>query len=128
MAEADGSDTYSRGLNMNWLQKSAQSGYLVPELAPKRYVRWEDREAELDAIRDEARKTAENLVSENGHLLAKWDAVNQSYCSRCNKQISIRDIYSTSGATFHGPATTGSCGQEHGAYDMPDYRIHGWKW
>lgn len=105
-----------------------RSGYLVIEGPTRRYNNWTEREAELDLIRDAARKEAEAFVAEKGHMLTKWDAVNQSYCSKCNKQIAIRDIYSSGGATFHGPATKDGCGEKPGVYDMPDYRIHGWKW
>ncbi len=82
---------------MNWLQKTSQirSGYLVIEDPPRRYERWDERQAELDGIRDKARLKAEAEVSKRGHTLKAWDIVNQSYCTKCNKQISIRDVHST---------------------------------
>lgn len=102
---------------MSWLQKIA-----------RRYVNWSERQAELDEIRDMARKEAETVVSGNGHVLKPWDAVNQSYCTKCHKQISIRNVHSTGGATFHGPAVKDSCGEKPGVYDFLDYRVNGYIW
>ncbi len=114
---------------MNWLQKTSQrSGFLALEGPIRRYHRWDERQAELDIMRDKARKEAETAVSEKGHILTAWDAVNQSYCSKCNKQISIRNVHSTGGATFHGPAAKDSCGEQPGVYDLLDYRVNGYIW
>lgn len=115
---------------MNWLQKTSQirSGYLVIESPVRRYPRWDVRQAELDEIRDKARKKAETEVSKRGHTLRAWDDVNQSYCTKCNKQISIRDVHSTGGATFHGPATKDACGEKPGVRDFLDYRVNGYIW
>lgn len=114
---------------MNWLQKQAQrSGYLIPELIGTRYSRWEEREAELSKIRDEARKTAEKLLVQKGHRFGSWDAVNQTYCLQCNKQLSLRNVHSSGGATLHGPASEEGCSPYSGVYNMPDYRVTGWKW
>lgn len=115
---------------MNWLQKIAriESGYLVDEAPVRRYTNWSVRQAELDEMRDKARKQAEIKVSDKGHTLKAWDAVNQSYCTKCNKQVSIRNVHSTSGATFHGPATKDTCGEKPGVYDFLDYRVNGYIW
>lgn len=115
---------------MSWLRKVAQirSGHLVIEGPVRRYTNWSERQAELDKMRDKARKRAEVVVSERGHTLRSWDAVNQSYCTKCNKQISIRNVHSTSGATFHGPATKDACGEQPGIYDFLDYRVNGYAW
>lgn len=114
---------------MNWLQKISQrSGHLVIEGPVRRYTNWSERQAELDTMRDKARQEAELKISDKGHVLKPWDAVNQSYCTKCNKQISIRNIHSTGGATLHGPATVDACGEKPGVYDFLDYRVNGYIW
>jgi hypothetical protein len=115
---------------MNWIQKLSQirSGYLAIEGPVRRHVRWEERQAELDGMRDKARADAENKVAENGHTLKPWDDVNQSYCTKCNKQISLRNVHSTGGATLHGPAAKDACGDKPGIHDLIDYRVNGYIW
>jgi len=115
----------------NWLTRiSYHSGYLVPEMAPRRWKNYDDRQKIIESTKAEAKKEATQLVEANGHELSdRWDVLNANHCVKCGKRIYIRmgDWYdSMSKPRIQGFLLEDKCENKHGdvPFSVPDWSAH----
>lgn len=74
---------------MNWLIRIAR--YSIPEIAPRRWSNYNERQKIIEAMKLDARKEAQQIAERNGHQLHdEWDAMNATHCTQCGSRIYIR--------------------------------------
>lgn len=86
------------------------TGYLDASMPGNgRLRKWEDIERDRLALRDAARKEAEEKAGMLGHEMRPWSNVNLSRCQKCNRQAKITNIISRLSTKFTGPALEQQC-------------------